>query len=144
MAIDDHQRFGWNERFSNRWPSRSTWLSVLFVCGAMLVGCGPQEQELGSATDHFLAAQDALANNDTETALRELTSSIEVQPDPWAYYQRARIYTDKGEDEKAMADCQAGLALDPEHVEMKWLQGELKKPAGSRFQGRNKEPPVIK
>jgi Tfp pilus assembly protein PilF len=91
-----------------------------------------------------LAAQDALAKNDQETALKELTNSINAGPDPWAYYQRAKIYTEKGEDEKAKADCQAGLALDPEHVELKWLQGELAKPSQQRFQGRNKEPPMIK
>jgi len=116
------------------------WLIVL----AALVGCEAEKQELGSATDHFLAAQDALAKGDNEAALKELDASILAGPDSWAYYQRARLLTDKGEVEKALADCAAGLAIDPAHVELKWLQGELNKPADRRFQGRNKEPPAAK
>ena len=83
-------------------------------------------------------------NGDNQTALKELDASLSLTPDPWAYYQRAKLLADMGEDDRALADCDAGLALDSEHIELKWLQGELKKPAARRFQGRNKEPPVTK
>ncbi len=129
----------------NRLSCAPTLFTILFVAaGLSLVGCGSEKQELGSATEHFLAAQDAIAAGDQETALKELTTSIELGPDAWACYQRALIYRDKSDDEKALADCSAGLALDPEHVELKWLQGELKKPKGQRFLGRNREPPMNK
>jgi tetratricopeptide (TPR) repeat protein len=91
-----------------------------------------------------LAAQDALAKGDQQTALQELDASLAAQPDAWAYYQRARLLADMGQDQKAISDCAAGLQLDPAHGQLKWLQAELKKPAAARFQGRNKEPPVTK
>lgn len=120
---------------------RVHWLwCLLLACG----GCGSEEQQLGDATEHYLAAQEALAHDDVDLALSELDASLTLQPDAWAYYQRARLLVDKGQVEKAIADCKAGLQLDEQHVELKWLQGELDKPEGRRFQGRNKEPPVRK
>ena len=109
-----------------------------------MLGCDAGEQELGDATEHYLAAQQALAEGDNETALQELDASITLQPDPWAYYQRAQLYVDMKQDEKALADCDAGLQLDSSHIELKWLQGELKKPENRRFRGRNEKPPVTK
>ncbi len=123
-----------------------SWLiaACALLCLLVLLGCGSDEQELGDATEHFLAAQDALANGDADTAIQELDTSLAIQPDAWAYYERARLLAEKGDDEKASADCEAGLQLDAEHVQLKWLQGELKKSANRRFKGRNKKPPISK
>ena len=120
------------------------WLWRVCLLCVVLAGCGPAEPELGDATEHFLAAQDALSKGDQQLALQELDASLAARPDAWAYYQRARLFSDMNQVEKAIADCQAGLQLDAEHVQLKWLQGELRKPADRRFQGRNKEPPVTK
>jgi hypothetical protein len=38
----------------------------------------------------------------------------------------------QGQDEPARADVKAGLALEPESRDLKWLDGELQKPAGER------------
>jgi hypothetical protein len=114
----------------------------LFVISS--VACQPAAKPLGTATDHFLAAQDALDKGDKETALRELDASIAADPQVWSYFERARLLADLKKDDQAMADCQAGLGLDPENVKLKWLRDELKKPADRRFQGRNAEPPVRK
>ena len=115
-------------------------LAVLLAC----CGCGAEEQELGTATEHYLAAQEAIASGNTEMALTELDASLSLQPDAWAYYQRAQLLLEKGDDAKALADCDAGLQLDAQHTELKWLQAELRKPANRRFKGRNKEPPIRK
>ncbi len=113
----------------------------LLLCPLLLSGCGSTEPELGDATEHFLAAQAALDRGDNATALQELNKSIELGPDPWAYYQRARLLNDQKQTDKALADCKAGLALDPQHRELKWLAGELQKPADQRFAGKNAKPP---
>ena len=115
------------------------WLLLLTVL--WMPGCGATEPELGDATEHFLAAQAALDRGDNATALEELNKSIELGPDPWAYYQRARLLNDQKQTDKALADCKAGLALDPQHGELKWLAGELQKPADQRFVGKNAKPP---
>lgn len=61
--------------------------------------------------------QDALAAGDKETAIKELDASIAAQPDAWAYFQRGRLFAEKGEDDKSLADCAAGLGLDPDAQE---------------------------
>jgi tetratricopeptide (TPR) repeat protein len=104
-------------------------------------GCSSDEVELGDATEHFLAAQEALDKGDQATALNELNLSIELQPDAWAYYQRAQILAEQKQFDAALADCRAGLELDPQHEQLKWLAGELRKPADRRFQGKNANPP---
>jgi hypothetical protein len=107
-------------------------------------GCGPPEPELGDATEHFLAAQDALSKGDRQAALKEFNLSIELQPDVWSYFQRAQVQAELGNDAAALADCDAGLRLDKEHVQLSWLRAELHKPKPQRFQGRNAKPPVGK
>ncbi len=116
---------------------------VVITCVLLLpfAGCSSDKVELGDATEHFLAAQEALDKGDQATALNELNLSIELQPDAWAYYQRAQILADQDQIEAALADCQAGLGLDPQHEQLQWLAGELKKPADQRFQGGNAKPP---
>ena len=108
---------------------------------ANFCGCSDGREELPEGTESYLQAQDALAAGDTDTALQHLNRSIELEPDVWAYYARAKIYAER-DDAAAIADCEAGLAIDPEHEELKWLRKELKKPQSSRFQGRRAEPPA--
>ena len=92
-------------------------LWIVLVLVAATSGCGDAEQELGSATEHFLAAQEALAQGNKQLAIEELGKSIDLQPDPWAYYQRAQVYNELGDDAKALADCDAGLAMNAEQAE---------------------------
>lgn len=122
---------------------RSAKFLVLLLFG--ILGCNASsEPELGSAVEHYLAAQDALAKGDKETALKELDLSLAQQPDVWAYFARAELLAKSNQDEKALADCAAGLKLDEKHTGLKWLQSELKKPADRRFKGKNANPPVTK
>ena len=121
-----------------------TWTGLILVA---LVGCGAGgggEQPLGTATEHFLAAQDAIAKGDDATALKELDASISLQADSWALFERAQLHVKMKQVDKALVDCAAGLSLDKDHVQLKWLQEELKKPAEGRFQGKNAKPPVDK
>lgn len=125
-----------------RWSGFSSFLCLFALIS---IGCGnSNEPVLGTATEHFLAAQDAIAKGDKETALKELDASLSASPDPWAYFQRAQVLAEMKQVDKALADCAAGLSLDKDHVQLKWLQGELKKPAEQRFQGKNAKPPVTK
>ena len=112
-------------------PVSVSWLSV--ALGISVLGGCSSEPELSDGVQHFLAAQDAIARGDNETALQELNISIELEPDGWSYYQRAKIYREMGKDKEAIADCESGLKLDPDHVELKWLLAELRKPEGRRF-----------
>ena len=69
------------------------------ICCLLLttLGCGNATEPLGDATKHYLAALDALDAGDQQTALAELTASIELSPDAWAYYQRAKILAEMDE-----------------------------------------------
>lgn len=90
---------------------------------------------------HFLAAQEALASGDKTAAMEALTKSIEAQPTGWAYIGRAKLYLEQDNDQAAIADCEAGLALDSQNVDLQWLLGEAKKAKAERFKGKNANPP---
>lgn len=119
--------------------------SAAFVAAlliATLTGCGQKDDPVGADVEHFLAAQEALERGDKDTAMTELNASIELRPDGWAYYHRAKLHAVAGQDELATADCKAGMQLDPDHPELKWLLSEIKKKPDRRFQGRNAEAPA--
>ena len=117
-------------------------LTITLSVVSLFVGCGPQTEEIGDATEHFLAAQEALDAGNTELAIDELSKSLALKPDVWGYYQRAQLLVELDRTDEAIADCEAGLALDSSHAQLKWLHGELKKPKDKRFRGRYKNPPV--
>jgi tetratricopeptide (TPR) repeat protein len=113
---------------------------LMFVFPAS--GCGDSDKGVPeAAVNHFIAASKAIADGDREAALRELTASIEQKPTAWAYYQRAKVLLDGGQESEAADDCVKGLELEPDHRDLKWFAGELKKPAAKRFRGRYKNPP---
>ena len=116
-------------------------LFVLIVLASALdVGCrkGPA---LDANTKHQVAARDAIAKGDTDTALRELDASIAAGPTASAYLDRAKIKHDKGDDAAAISDCEEGMKLEPEYAEVKWFHTELKKPKANQFKGAGAIPP---
>jgi tetratricopeptide (TPR) repeat protein len=96
---------------------------------------------LDEAATLLVEARAVLADGDREKAVELLTSSVAQRPEPWAYFERAKIYAEDGLDEQAAADVDAGLALDAEHPDLLWLQGQLKKSPKSRFKGKSRQPP---
>jgi tetratricopeptide (TPR) repeat protein len=119
-------------------PRQALVQSALLVVS---IGCHRSEAPT-EGYDHFVAASSALASGDKQTALAELTASIDERPTSWAYFERARLYLAQGQEQDAIADCQKGLELDPQSAQLKWLSGELKKPVARRFQGRFAKPPM--
>jgi hypothetical protein len=111
------------------------------VFAIALLGCGENKPTLDDSGDYFVQAQTALDAGDTAKAVELLSLSIESKPYPFAYFQRARIYVDQGKDAEALADSEAGLALDSDNADLKWLRDELKKPKANRFKGKFKNPP---
>ncbi len=112
------------------------------VAGMLLaaVGCG-SEPVLDPAATKFVEAKTAIENGDSEAAISLLTESIDLRPDPWAYYERGRLYAEAGEDDAAKEDIAAGLEMDPEHSDLLWLQKQVKKSKKNRFKGRAGTPP---
>lgn len=104
-------------------------------------GCGGGKPSASKAYDHFVAAATALQTGDKETAFAELSASIEKSPTDWAYFERARLSLNKGQEDNAVADCNKGLELNPKSRDLLWLSGELKKPAAQRFKGKLANPP---
>jgi tetratricopeptide (TPR) repeat protein len=120
------------------------WHRQVFVLGTALLsfsGCGGSGPSTSKAYDHFVAAAQAIEAGDKDTAVSELSASIEKSPSAWAYFQRARIYLDQGKETEAAADAQKGLEVDPANADLKWLAAELKKPPAQRFNGRFAKPP---
>jgi tetratricopeptide (TPR) repeat protein len=114
---------------------------VLSTAILPLCGCGGSTST-SAAYDHFVEAANAINAGDKEKAFSELSASIESSPSAWAYFERARIYLDKGQEQDAISDCQQGLVLDPKDRKLLWLSAELKKPAAQRFKGRFAKPPA--
>ena len=125
----------------SRWPAFVLWTAFLLIGGCG--GCGG-----GTSTskgyNHLVAASEAITAGDKEKAFTELSTSIDSSPSAWAYFERARINLDKGQEDAAVADCQKGLELDPKYRELLWLSGELKKPAAKRFKGKLAKPPGVR
>jgi tetratricopeptide (TPR) repeat protein len=123
--------------------NRSALIGSAMVAALLSSGCGgASETPTTEGYDHFVAAATALESGNKETALSELNASIDDNPTAWAYFERARLYLEKGQEQDAVADCQKGLELDPQSHQLKWLSAELKKPAPKRFQGRLATPPA--
>lgn len=122
-------------------------LILLILLSLSVMGCGGNGAKDGSAFQHgkaqtlFLEAIKARLT-DKDKALDLLNQSIEVKPTFNAYFQRGWLYALKADDAKANEDIKSGLALEPENAELKWLEGEMKKPADKRKldspPGRNK------
>jgi hypothetical protein len=113
------------------------------VAPLLILGCGgASETPATEGYDHFVAAATALEGGDKQAALTELNASIDDNPTAWAYFERARLHVENGQEQDAVADCQKGLELEPQSAQLKWLSAELKKPAPKRFQGRFAKPPA--
>jgi hypothetical protein len=109
---------------------------LLGFASVVLSGCGGSQPD-GSQFQHDQAAKlflEAMQVRPTDQAkaLELLTQSIEARPSYNAYYQRAWLLGLTGRDGEATADVAEGLKLEPENRELKWLAGELKKPANQR------------
>ena len=107
----------------------------------MAAGCGGPDPSQQPSVQSFIEAQQALANGDKAAAMELLTASIEAKPNGWAYLERAKLYLEQGDDASAIADCDAGLAEQPDNADLKWLRDEAQKPAAERFKGRFAKPP---
>jgi Tfp pilus assembly protein PilF len=109
---------------------------ALVVVAIAIVGCGAPQPD-GSGFQHDQAAKLFLEamkvrGTDQAKALALLDESIDTRPSYNAYFHRAWIFALQGDDNKAGEDLKAGLDLEPENRDLKWLEGELKKPAGER------------
>lgn len=114
----------------------TTCLLAFFV--SCFVGCG---KELPRSIDIHREAIQAAADNDHHTAVELLTEALESHQDARTYYDRAQSYLQIGDTEAALADCESGLALEPEDADLLWLKEEASKPRSKRFQGKNALPP---
>lgn len=119
------------------------WNAMLLVLVPLILsGCGgssdPAKQP---ATQYLIVATKALHDGDTAAAKEALTNSIEAKPNAWAYSKRAKLLLEEGDAAAALEDTQAGLELAPTDPDLKWIQGEAKKPADKRFKGRFAKPP---
>ncbi len=111
-----------------------TWVTWIFVVGLSLlqVGCGgDKEFKHDDVAKIFIAALQARPN-DKDKCVELMTEVIEKRPMDAAYFHRAWIYAEQGKIEEAKADVAAGLKLQPESTDLKWLEGELNKPASRR------------
>ncbi len=105
------------------------------------LGCGESGPNVPPEMTHILDAQRALDSGNREEAMAALAASLEEEPNVWAYFQRAKLHLDMGDEEAAAADCQKLLELEPDHVDGRWLQTQIKKDPAKRFQGRDEQPP---
>ena len=88
--------------------SNARWkLRVLVAALLSVGGCGGSATSTEKSYDHFVAAAKALETGDKETAITELSATIDKSPNDWAYFERARLLAEQGKDQEAAADVQA-------------------------------------
>jgi tetratricopeptide (TPR) repeat protein len=114
------------------------WLSVAALLG---VSACRQGNEISEAGVYLNDALDAIKTGDNDRAIELLSKSLELETDPYAYLQRAKLYLELDEVASASADIAKGLELEPEHPDLLWLQEQAKKPTATRFKGEDAEPP---
>ncbi len=119
-----------------RFQSAALWF-VLLSCAA----CESDTYDAPAEQEKYFQAQEAIANNNPQKAIRLLTESLEIKPTPYAFRERARLLIDAGQQQQAIADCEAGLELAPGDKDIQWLLAECRKPAERRFQDRQSVPP---
>jgi len=130
----------WMKIGPNKAPSRSLTVVVMLCATA---GCGDKRDSVPKASTLYLQAMEHIGAGEADKALEALNQSIEVEPQMWAYRERAKIHEKRGEDKAAMEDVEAAIKLAPDDAETLWLKGELAKPKGERFQGKFATPPVV-
>ena len=110
-------------------------LKWVLVAGLFLpaaAGCGGSREFSHDEVEKlFIAALDARAVDEAK-CVELMTQVIEQRPMDAAYFHRGWIYAKQGKTDEAQADVAAGLELEPENGDLKWLDGELKKPVGKR------------
>jgi Tfp pilus assembly protein PilF len=117
-------------------------LTLILPCVAVL-GCDTSKPNpIPVSATTFLDAQKHFEAGENEKALELVSASLEQEPSSWGHFLRAQIYLKLGDEAKAVADCDAGLQVDPGDARLTWLKGELAKPAAARFQGAFKDPPA--
>lgn len=112
--------------------------------GCLLLSCTACDSDTFDPTpeqEKYFQAQDAVAEKNPQEAIRLLTESLEIKPTSYAYRERARLLIDAGQQQQAIADCEAGLELAPDDKDLQWLLGECRKPAEQRFQRGQSVPP---
>jgi len=114
-----------------------------FVFVTILVGCGGSKPVLDDADQALVKARSAIADGNTESAMKLLDQSIALKPDTWSYFERAKLHAEADNDAEAKADIGAGLEIEPEHSELLWLQKQLKKSKNNRFKGTSGQPPSV-
>lgn len=117
--------------------------AFVLLASALPLGCGEKEVKK-KEDDLYREAEIAISQNKPAEAIDKLTQSIEVKPTYYAYFRRGWLYAEQGKDREAMADCEAGLKLEPTSSDLKWLAGQLKKPLTQRFKGPDQFPPSSK
>ena len=113
-------------------------LAATFI---FLAGCGEEKRKLPPANQLLVEAKKALVAGDADKAMELINASIESKPSAWAYFERAQLFLEKGDEASAKEDCARAVELDPENRDFKWLQEEIEKPTARRFKGKNQFPP---
>lgn len=128
------------DRINLCWKSASAGLFAMMVA-VLFGGCDAGKSEVTVSNNYFIEASRAIGAGDTVKAMEALNASLDIKPSVWAYMERAKLNLQNGDQQAALADCQAALAISPEDRDVLWLQAEIKKPASKRFKGRFKTPP---
>lgn len=124
--------------------SRTLSIAVCLSLAACLdlAGC-KRGNEISEAGVYLNDALAAIESGDSARAIELLSKSIELEPEPFAYLQRARLYLKVDDTVSAEADIAKGLEIEPEHPDLLWLKEQAEKPAAARFKGADAEPPSM-
>ena len=121
-------------------------VSFLIAYGCTLIaGCTYfMSEEEKEAHAELKTAAKAAQDGDWTSAIRHADKSISLHPLPNAYLVRAtaRMATERGVD-SALADVKAGLALDPNHSDLRRMESNLSSMKRLAEMGKSLQSPTL-
>ena len=97
-------------------------ISVMLACS--IAGCLPSFDP--EAEEHFWQGIEYRRQENNEAAMKEFSRAIEIAPDySLAYYNRARIYYQRGDLDNSLAEYSKAIELDPNNPYWTYERGFL-------------------
>jgi tetratricopeptide (TPR) repeat protein len=117
------------KRVSNMRKMLHLLISIILL--SSIAGCLPSFDP--EAEEHFWQGIEYLKDDDQDSAMKEFSTAIEIDPDySLAYYNRALIYYRNGDLESSLAEYNKALELDPKNPYWTYERGFLHLQLGYR------------
>jgi tetratricopeptide (TPR) repeat protein len=97
--------------------ARLSWVGIILLLLLAGQGCGKNQSEVDQSEKANARGLEAVGRHDDDLAITEFSEAIRLKPDnSMAYYNRANVYSDKGDYDKAIADYSTAIHFEADYV----------------------------